>query len=98
MYLNFIYIIPLYMFRTPMCPSSGASQAITTTYGTMNLKPYHLHVLTVLKSVSFKLLEPSGPVQACNGIGLLARTEPANINLSTETLLMFVTRAKFHGR
>ena len=24
--LNFIYIIPLYMFRTPLCPSSGASQ------------------------------------------------------------------------
>jgi len=22
----FIYIIPLYMFRTPLCPSSGASQ------------------------------------------------------------------------
>jgi hypothetical protein len=22
--LNFIYIIPLYMFRTPLCPSSGA--------------------------------------------------------------------------
>jgi len=24
--LNFIYIIPLYMFRTALCPSSGASQ------------------------------------------------------------------------
>ena len=24
--LNCIYIIPLYMFRTPLCPSSGASQ------------------------------------------------------------------------
>jgi len=24
--LNFIYIIPLYMFRTPLCPSSGASR------------------------------------------------------------------------
>ena len=24
--LNFIYIIPLYMFRTPLCPSAGASQ------------------------------------------------------------------------
>jgi len=24
--LKFIYIIPLYMFRTPLCPSSGASQ------------------------------------------------------------------------
>ena len=25
-YLKFIYIIPFYMFRTPLCPSSGASQ------------------------------------------------------------------------
>jgi hypothetical protein len=26
--LNFIYIIPLYMFRTQMCPSSGVSQLL----------------------------------------------------------------------
>jgi len=24
--LKFFYIIPLYMFRTPLCPSSGVSQ------------------------------------------------------------------------
>jgi len=24
--LKFVYIIPLYIFRTPLCPSSGASQ------------------------------------------------------------------------
>jgi len=29
---------------------------------------YHLHVPIVLKSESLNLLEPSGPVQACNGI------------------------------
>jgi len=28
---------------------------------------YHIHVLIVLKSGSLKLLEPSRPVQACNG-------------------------------
>jgi hypothetical protein len=28
---------------------------------------YHLNVPNVLKSGSLKLLEPSGPVQACNG-------------------------------
>jgi len=33
-------------------------------------QPYHLHVPTVLKSGSFNLLEPSGPVQACNGAAL----------------------------
>ena len=33
--------------------------------------PYNLHVPIVLKSGSLNLLEPSGPVQACNGIALL---------------------------
>jgi hypothetical protein len=33
-------------------------------------QPYHLHVLIGLKSGSLNFLEPSGPVQACNGIDL----------------------------
>jgi len=33
-------------------------------------QPYHFHVPIVLKSGSLKLLEPSGPLQACNGIAL----------------------------
>jgi len=36
----------------------------------VGLKPYHLHVPTVLKSGSLNLLEASGPFQACNGIAL----------------------------
>ena len=31
-------------------------------------QPYHVRVPIVLKSGSLNLLEPSGPVQACNGI------------------------------
>jgi hypothetical protein len=38
--------------------------------GAQGWQPYHLHVPTVLKSGSLNLLEPSGPVQACNGIAL----------------------------
>jgi len=38
--------------------------------GASGWQPYHLHVPTVLKSGSLNLLEPSGPVQACNGIAL----------------------------
>ena len=38
--------------------------------GAYGRQPYHLHVLNVLKSGSLNLLEPSGPVQACNGIAL----------------------------
>jgi hypothetical protein len=34
-------------------------------------QPYLLHVPIVLKSGSLILLEPSGPVQACNGTALL---------------------------
>jgi hypothetical protein len=37
-------------------------------------QPYHLHVPIVLKSGSLNLLEPSGPVQACNGIALFLIT------------------------
>ena len=38
--------------------------------GVYGWQPYHLHVPIVLKSGSLKILEPSGPVQACNGIVL----------------------------
>ena len=33
-------------------------------------QPYHLHVQIVMKSGSLNLLQPSGPVQACNEIAL----------------------------
>ena len=38
--------------------------------GAEGWQPYHLHVTIVLKSGSLNLLEPLGPVQACNGIAL----------------------------
>jgi hypothetical protein len=38
--------------------------------GAYGRQPYHLHVPTDLKSGSLNRLEPSGPVQACNGIVL----------------------------
>ena len=39
--------------------------------GAYGWQPYQLHVLNVLKSGSLNLLEPSWPVQTCNGIALL---------------------------
>jgi hypothetical protein len=36
----------------------------------VGLQACHLHVPTVFKSGSLYLLEPSGPVQVCNGIAL----------------------------
>jgi hypothetical protein len=36
--------------------------------GAYGWQPYHIHVPVVLKSGSLNLLEPSEPVQACNGI------------------------------
>ena len=44
--------------------------------GAYGWQPYHLHVPTVLKSGSLNLLEPSGPVQACNGIAFCMRDYP----------------------
>jgi hypothetical protein len=38
--------------------------------GALGWQLYHLHVSIVLKSGSLNLLEPSGPVQASNGIAL----------------------------
>jgi len=38
--------------------------------GAYGFQPYHLRVLIVLKSGSLNFLEPSEPVQACNGIAL----------------------------
>ena len=38
--------------------------------GAQGWQPYRLHVPIVLKSGNLNLLEPSGPVQACNGIAL----------------------------
>ena len=38
--------------------------------GEYGWQPYHFHVPSILKSWSLNLLEPSGPVQACNGIAL----------------------------
>jgi hypothetical protein len=38
--------------------------------GAYSWQPYQLHVPIVLKSGSLNLLEPYGPVQACNGIAL----------------------------
>jgi len=37
----------------------------------VGLATCHLHVLIVLKYGSLNLLEPSAPVQTCNGIALL---------------------------
>jgi hypothetical protein len=40
---------------------------VASMYG---LQPYQLHVLTLLISGCLNILEPSGPVQACNGTAL----------------------------
>jgi len=54
---------PVTEMSTRICPGDKGGRCVW-------LKPYHLHVLIVLKSGSLNLLEPSGPVQACNGIDI----------------------------
>ena len=46
--------------------ATSSGTAAMTIFG----NAWYLHVLIVLKSGSLNLLEPSGPVQACNGIAL----------------------------
>jgi len=48
--------------------------------GAYGWQPYYLHVPTVLKSGNLNLLEPSGPVQVCNGIAL-----PLSLQSDTHT-------------
>jgi hypothetical protein len=50
--------------------TSNNSRREAKVAGGYGWQPYHFHVTIVLKSGSLKLLEPSGPVQACNGIAL----------------------------
>jgi len=57
--------------------------------GMKGWQPYHLHVPTVLKSGRLNLLEPSGPVQVCNGIVLSLLSckslRPEDDSMSVET-------------
>ena len=54
--------------------------------GAYGWQPFHLHVPIVLKSGSLNLLEPSGPVQTCNGIALPLFIFVRKIRLWNETL------------
>ena len=57
--------------------------------GVNGRQPYHLHVPTVLKSGSLKLLELSGPVHVCNGIALplpLTSVRISNIQIGNQCL------------
>jgi hypothetical protein len=49
--------------------------------GVYGWQPYHLHVPIVLKSGSLSLLEPSGPVQACNGIAVPLALYPHTLTI-----------------
>jgi hypothetical protein len=74
-------VIGIFHWHNPVCRTMalGSTQPLTeistrniywgvNVAGAYGWQPYHLHVPTVWKSGSLNLLEPSGPVQACNGI------------------------------
>ena len=76
-------VIGIFHWHNPSCRTMtlGSTQPLTEmstsniswgikAAGAYGWHPYNLHVPTVLKSEILKLLEPSGPVQACNGIVL----------------------------
>jgi len=55
--------------------------------GAWGWQPYHLHVAIALKSGSLNLQEPSGPVQACNGIALPLPWPLSHTSLSSVPML-----------
>ena len=80
---NHYFLIPIHQKRVntkPHVSGIGSNQVLrptkkfkTFSIGNIHRLPstcYHLHVPTVLKYGSLNRLEPSGPVQACNGIPL----------------------------
>ena len=65
---------PTALQRAPTEMSTRSISCEVKATGAQGWQRYHLHVPIVLKSGSLNILEPSGPVQACNGIALLSRT------------------------
>jgi hypothetical protein len=60
----------------------------------VGLATYYLHVPIVLKSGSLGLLEPKGPVQACNGIALKCKNKYKNWLSKSQLLPYFAQLAK----
>jgi hypothetical protein len=69
----------------------GSTQPLTEmgvkAAGAYGLQPCHLHAPIVLKSGSLNLLEPSGPVKACNGISLPFTIYCMDLRLNLSTTL-----------
>jgi hypothetical protein len=70
-------VIGIFHWHNPSGPGvdSASNRTSNTSWGVKpagayGWQPYHLHVPIVLKSGSLNLLEPSGTIQACNGIAL----------------------------
>ena len=55
-------------------------------------QPYHFHEPTAMKSGSLNLLEPSGPVQACNGIALPFTPSPTQYNAQFSVAHIYFNR------
>jgi len=72
------------------------------TEGAYGWQPYRIHVPIVLQFRSPKLLEPSGPVQACNEIAVPLRSQQASevlkgnigIGIERQILLSVPLRSK----
>jgi hypothetical protein len=69
-------MVSLEFFIDIILPALGLSQPLPGIFpgvkaaGAWGWQLHHLHVPTVVKSGNLNLLEPSGPVQACNWIAL----------------------------
>ena len=65
--------------------------------GAYGLQPYHFHVPTVMKSGTFNLLEPSGPLQACNGTALPLPLVKSLLNIKGQVLTVYTNSVCVSG-
>jgi len=75
----------------PLTEMSTRNISYIKVAGALGWQTYHLHVPIFLKSGSLNLLEPSGTVQACNGIANIY-TSMQGIGMKSYLLVFYTTR------
>jgi hypothetical protein len=90
--LKWLWFLPMLSSMYTICCNLYYIYSYTLT-DSMSAKMYmegkiniNINVPTVLKSGSLNLLEPSGPVKACNGIALLLLCLPNLVKLTVQFL------------
>jgi len=90
--LNFIYIIPLYIFRTPLCPSSGASQLHMQSLVPINYKNTCILIIDREQRLHVQLRSSWWWTQWCPKL-----VERNNVNKILRILKQITSSWRFHS-